>query len=127
MDALKQEAKADAGKPRPTLVPPSLIWAVARVREYGCEKYHDPENWRQVEPERYLDALCRHILAVVDDPKSVDQESGLPHLWHLATNVAFLIEIENEKHPVIRDLKYDLQQGRVTVDVDASGFRKVER
>lgn len=45
-----QKAKADAGKPRPTLVPVSLIEAVTAVRMYGNEKYHDPENWRQVEP-----------------------------------------------------------------------------
>lgn len=119
---MEQTAKADAGKIRPSLVPTSLIRAVATIREYGCKKYHDPENWRQVEEQRYIDAAYRHFLAVVDDPKSVDQESGLPHLWHLAANVAFLIEIENEKHPVIRDLKYDLQQGRVTVDADASCF-----
>lgn len=45
-----QTAKADAGKPRLTLVPRQIIWAIARIREYGNEKYHDPENWRQVEP-----------------------------------------------------------------------------
>ena len=53
----KQEAKADAGKLRPSLVPVTLILAVAAIREYGCKKYHDPENWRQVEPQRYRDAL----------------------------------------------------------------------
>ena len=58
-----QEAKADAGKPRPTLVPVSLIRAVTAIREYGCVKYHDPENWRKVEPQRYRDALFRHWLA----------------------------------------------------------------
>lgn len=92
-DALRKEAKADAGKPRPTLVPPSLIWAVARVREYGTAKYGDPDNWKQVEPERYLDALCRHLLAVIKDPRSRDKESGLPHLWHAACNIAFLIDM----------------------------------
>ena len=30
-----QQAKADAGKPRPTLVPVSLIEAVTAVRMYG--------------------------------------------------------------------------------------------
>ena len=89
-----QEAKADAGKPRLTLVPTSLVWAVAAVREYGTAKYHDPENWRQVEPERYRDALFRHLLKYLENPKSVDNESGLPHLWHVACNVAFLIEME---------------------------------
>ena len=37
-----QNAKADANKPRPTLCPVSLINAVTQIREYGCQKYHDP-------------------------------------------------------------------------------------
>ena len=88
-----QPAKADAGKPRPTLVPVSLIEAVTAIRMYGNEKYHDPDNWRQVEPQRYRDALYRHWLAYLKGEKC-DQESGLPHLWHLACNAAFLIEME---------------------------------
>ena len=89
------EAKFDNGKLRPTLVPPSLMLAVAAVREYGCQKYKDPENWRKVEPQRYRDALYRHWLAYLGGEKC-DQESGLPHLWHMACNVAFLIELEGE-------------------------------
>lgn len=89
------EAKADTGKPRPTLVPVSLMEAVTAVREYGCAKYHDPENWRRVEPQRYRDALYRHWLAYLKGEKT-DPESGLPHLWHIATNVSFLIEMEQE-------------------------------
>lgn len=91
----EQDAKSDSGKPRPTLVPVSLIEAVTAVREYGCAKYHDPENWRRVEPQRYRDALYRHWLAYLKGEKN-DQESGLPHLWHLVTNAAFLIEMEQE-------------------------------
>lgn len=90
-------AKADTGKPRPTLVPVSLIRAVTAVREYGTAKYHDPENWRTVEPQRYRDALYRHWLEYLDDPNGTDAESGLPHLWHVACNVAFLIEMEGWK------------------------------
>ena len=91
-----QQATADAGKPRPTLVPVSLIEAVTAVRMYGNEKYHDPENWRQVEPQRYQDALYRHWLAYLKGEKC-DLESGLPHLWHLACNAAFLIEMEGKE------------------------------
>lgn len=87
-----QEAKADSGKIRPTLVPASLVFAVAAVRGYGTQKYGDPENWRKVEPDRYEDALYRHWLAYLNGEEK-DQESGLPHLWHLATNAAFLIEL----------------------------------
>lgn len=93
-------AKADTGKPRPTLVPTSLIRAVTAVREYGTAKYHDLENWRTVEPQRYRDALYRHWIAYLENPRGVDAESGLPHLWHVACNVAFLIEMEG----VINDL-----------------------
>ena len=91
-----QSAKTDAGKIRPTLVPPALIEAVAAVREYGCSKYGDPDNWRRVEPQRYRDALYRHWLAYLKNPEACDPESGLPHLWHLACNAAFLIEMEGE-------------------------------
>ena len=93
---MNQKAKADAGKPRPTLVPVSLIEAVTAVRMYGNEKYHDPENWRQVEPQRYQDALYRHWLSYLKG-EQCDPESGLPHLWHLACNAAFLIEMEGKE------------------------------
>ena len=91
-----QTVKADAGKLRPTLVPPEVIKAIATIRMYGNDKYPDggPDNWKRVEPERYWDALYRHLLACVDDPAGLDQESGLPHLWHLACNAAFLCELE---------------------------------
>lgn len=88
-----QDAKADQGKPCPSLCPVSLIEAVTAVRMFGLQKYHDPDNWKQVEPERYRDALYRHWLAYLKGEK-YDQESGLPHLWHLACNAAFLIEME---------------------------------
>ena len=94
---MSQKAKADAGKPRPTLVPVSLIEAVTAVHMYGNEKYHDPENWRQVEPQRYQDALYRHWLSYLKG-EQCDPESGLPHLWHQACNAAFLIEMEGSIH-----------------------------
>jgi len=92
-----QMIKSDAGKVRPTLVPLELIRAVAEVREFGCRKYHDPNNWRNVEPQRYRDAAYRHWLAYLEDNNSVDEESGLPHLWHLACNIAFLIALMDNK------------------------------
>ena len=91
-----QEAKADNGKPKLSLVPRRIIFEIARVREYGNKNYGDPENWRTVEKERYRDAAFRHFLAYLDDPTGVDEESGLPHLSHLACNIAFLCEMEGE-------------------------------
>ena len=95
----KQQAKADSGKPRLTLVPRKILFDIARVREYGNKKYGSTDNWKQVEPERYRDAAFRHLCAYLDDPTGTDEESGLPHLWHLACNVAFLCEMEGaEQH-----------------------------
>ena len=92
-----QSAKADAGKLQLTLVPRQIIRSIAVIRMYGNRKYHDPENWRQVSKERYRDAAFRHFLAYLDDPMGRDSESGLPHLWHLACNIAFLCEMEEFK------------------------------
>ena len=89
-----QTAKADAGKAEIRLVPMEIVWAIAWIRMYGNRKYGDPENWKTVEPERYRDAMMRHLLAYISDPKSVDEESGYPHLWHAACNLAFLMHFD---------------------------------
>ena len=89
-----QSVKADAGKPKLSLVPSQIIYEIAKVREYGNNKYPEggKDNWKEVEIERYIDAAYRHFLAVVEDPLSKDEESGLHHLSHLACNIAFLCE-----------------------------------
>ena len=91
-----QTAKQDNGKPQYTLVPTGIIKAVEKIRAYGNEKYHDPQNWKSVESQRFWDAAVRHMVAAWDDYTAIDDESRLPHLWHVATNCAFLCEIEGE-------------------------------
>lgn len=94
-------AKSDAGKLDLTLVPPEIITAVAEIRRYGNQKYADSQNWRSVDPMKLHKALIRHAVAMWEDPWAVDPESGMPHLWHLATNAAFLCammpEMGNDK------------------------------
>ena len=51
----EMEYKADKGKPRLFLVPPSLIEAVGIVRTYGVQKYGEEQGWRKVEPWRNRD------------------------------------------------------------------------
>lgn len=92
-----QIAKADCGKPQLSFVPTEIIRCIARIREYENKKYGSSENWRTVEKRRYVDAAYRHFLAYVENPNGVDEESGLPHLWHLTRNVAFLCEMEKEQ------------------------------
>lgn len=91
--------KADAGKAQLTLVPRAIIWAIAKVRMYGVNvKYPETgrDGWKTIDKERIKDAMMRHMLRYLDDPDGVDEDSGLPHLWHLATNCAFLCEMEQD-------------------------------
>ena len=91
-----QSAKADDGKPLLSLVPKQIIYEIEKVRSFGVKKYKDPDNWKKVEIERYHEALLRHTLAVWEDINARDKESGLLHLSHIATNVAFILELMNE-------------------------------
>ena len=83
--------KSDQDKPQLHLVPISQLWeAIARVREHGVSKYGDNDSWKKVELKRYHDALLRHTAAITQDLNAVDEESGLPHRWHIACNLAFI-------------------------------------
>ena len=88
------EYKYDGGKARLDLVPPAIIEAVGEIRTYGTKKYGENTNWEKVEPERYRAAMMRHLCKYLREPNGVDEESGLPHLWHMACNIAFLCELE---------------------------------
>ena len=93
--SMNQELKRDAGKPRMDLIPPEAMFAMGAVMTYGAEKY-PAGSWRKVEPERYTAALLRHMAAWMAGELR-DPESGLPHLWHVLTNAAFLTALECSK------------------------------
>lgn len=88
--------KADASKPRWSLVPWAAMSKVRDVLEFGARKY-SPDNWRKVPNarERYKESLLRHILAY-QAGEETDSESGLPHLAHAACCVLFLLELPND-------------------------------
>lgn len=82
-------AKADSGKPDPTLIldgMASAILAVAEVATFGAEKY-SRDGWKQVPNgfQRYSAAQDRHRLARAMGEER-DQESGKLHLAHEAWN-----------------------------------------
>jgi hypothetical protein len=92
-----QTIKADAGKPRLSLVPMRrILYDCAEVREYGNSVYGDPEGWRRVKIQRYIDALLRHTVAFAENPLSIDRDSGLPHYKHMACNMAFICDMMPE-------------------------------
>ena len=84
-----------------------LIEAVARVRDFGDRKYTDPENWKHIAPERWHEALLRHVLAIWNDPMHIDEESGLPSLWHVACNAAFLCAQDNQLNPFWKETPFE--------------------
>lgn len=98
--------KFDSAKPRMSLVPASLNWAVAKVMTYGAKKYK-VGNWLNTpDIEGYINALERHFLAFKDG-EELDEESGLPHIDCVATNAAFIIELlkRNPNIPRIKESK----------------------
>ena len=96
-DLKNQSAKADSGKPNLSLVPKQIIYEIEKVRNFGVQKYKEPDNWKKVELERYHQALLRHTLAIWNDVQARDKESGLLHLSHIACNIAFILELMNEE------------------------------
>lgn len=108
-DALKEDGltteddkpvvKDIEGKAKLSLVPRRIIWDIAKIREYGNKKYPSggPDNWKLTDVQNYKDAAFRHFMLYLDDPSSVDEESGYRHLWHLACNIAFLCEMDDDE------------------------------
>jgi hypothetical protein len=84
-----QSKKADGQKLRMELIPTSAYIGLGRVLTHGAEKY-GPNTWQDVEYERYIGALIRHLIAFIDDPTGVDSDSGLKHTEHLLANAVFL-------------------------------------
>ena len=89
--------KYDDGKLQYGLIPPIATKSLAQVLTFGAAKYA-PNSWQTVQDgeRRYLDALYRHLEAYRSG-ESTDSESGLSHLAHAITNVAFLLHFEQEK------------------------------
>ena len=96
-DAVATGTKADAGKPRWSLLPTGTIAQIVAVLEAGAAKYA-PDNWKHVKsPEtRYYDAMMRHVDAWRRGDRN-DPETGLPHLAHAACCILFLLWFDGEK------------------------------
>jgi hypothetical protein len=94
---MRKGVKDDDGKIRYDLIPTSTIEGIGKVLTFGANKYA-PNGWKTVPDakERYYAALYRHLLAWRNGEK-LDPESGLHHLEHVLTNVAFLIELDKNE------------------------------
>lgn len=97
VEVVQQFMKFDGDKPRYDLIPPSSLEALAKVLTFGARKYK-PNNWKNCEDlDRYVAATMRHFEAYRSG-ETLDSDSGMPHLWHAMTNLAFLIELDSDEN-----------------------------
>jgi len=84
--------KFDAGKPSASLLPGIALLEVAKVLDFGAQKYAK-QNWRKgMKISRLYDAAMRHMLAI-NDGELIDPESGLPHAAHACCCLLFAIDL----------------------------------
>jgi hypothetical protein len=91
--------KDDEGKLRMDLIPPEALFAMAEVLDYGASKAgadgkgYGERNWEKgMSAPRLYAAAQRHLIQWWAGSKN-DDESGLSHLWHAMTNIAFMISL----------------------------------
>lgn len=113
--------KFDTDKTMYNLVSPSYLRQIAEVLTFGANKY-SPDNWANVDDNgRYVAALFRHIQAWREGEKE-DQETGLHHLAHAATNLMFLFELDKRGGVVTEVRRERTEEGteiRMKVDEEA--------
>lgn len=90
----KGRPKETKDKPTLSLVPRGINECIARVREYGNKKYGSADGWKQMNRQDYWEACLRHAEKARNNIDSVDEESGLPHTWHLACDLSFILSGE---------------------------------
>lgn len=73
---------------------PNALKGVANQNSFGAAKY-EPLNWKNVEPERYENALVRHFVQYLESPESID-ESGENHLAAVIWNACAIYELMSE-------------------------------
>lgn len=95
----KYVTKNDKGKPRLDLVPLDIVDAIGEVMTEALKVYTE-NSWKTVEKHRFIAATMRHWNKYKEDNKSINEDTGLPHLWHAAANIAFLVNFENRKENV---------------------------
>lgn len=88
--------KFDAGKPSAGLLPGAALLEVAKVLDFGAQKYA-AHNWRKgMRISRLYDAALRHMFAIIDG-ELIDPESGLHHAAHASCCLLFALDLHKTK------------------------------
>lgn len=119
----KNGIKHDQGKSRLDLIPSEALEALGAVLTFGAKKYGD-NNWQKgIKISRLIGAALRHWYLGKCKGEEYDKESGLPHSWHMFTNIMFIIWTEKNR-PECDDIKATGNMSRVFTGLDGDGDDK---
>lgn len=120
---VKEKAlRYNENKLRYDLIPPSALKILAEVFTYGTIKYAE-RNWEKgLNWQSVIASMFRHVEAFRNG-EDIDQESGLLHLGHAMTNLAFLVEYY-KTHPELDDRPkvWNTSNERIGLDLDGVIF-----
>jgi hypothetical protein len=96
----------DEGKARVDLLSPIALLGIAKILEVGARKYA-VNNWRKgMAWNKVIASLLRHTFKFMAG-EDLDQETGLPHVDHIACNAMFLQEYFRLHKPLDDRFKLD--------------------
>lgn len=113
----KQALRYNSGKPQMSMIALDQLKGMARVCEYGAQKYSRGNYRRGAPAEQHLDCLLRHSLPIIQyldslpedrDPTLLfDPESWLPHVCHLQWNALTLGMSLVKDHGIPEDPRFN--------------------
>jgi hypothetical protein len=95
-------AKDTKGKPKLSLIPYTALEQIAKVREFGVNKYGDDTCWKDVPEKEFLEATLRHVYKYLNG-NDTDEESGLSHLAHAATSLTLAMALKTKPDSSIQN------------------------
>lgn len=106
---IEKANRKNEGKAMVELIDPQFILGIGQVLEMGARKYAK-DNWKlsantgdhsDFVRDRY-GSLLRHACLALEG-EQFDDESGLPHMYHVAANAMFIAYYDRNEKEVMLD------------------------